>query len=36
MDIKHTQLPCFYDDRDKGWGRKRQIIVLHKGHIGVE
>lgn len=22
MDIKHTQLPCFYDDRDKGWGEK--------------
>ena len=22
MDIKHTQLPCFYDNRDKGWGEK--------------
>ena len=22
MDVKHTELPCFYDDRDKGWGEK--------------
>ena len=37
MDVKHTELPCFYDDRDKGWGgRKQQIIVPHKEQVGVE
>ena len=36
MDLRHTELPCFYDDRDIGWGRKRQIFVLHKEQVGVE
>ena len=22
MDLRHTELPCFYDDRDIGWGEK--------------
>lgn len=22
MDLRHTELPCFYDDRDSGWGEK--------------
>lgn len=35
IGINHTEIPCFYDDRDKGWGRKRQIIVLLKEQIGV-
>lgn len=22
IGINHTEIPCFYDDRDKGWGEK--------------
>lgn len=22
IEIKHTEVPCFFDDRDKGWGEK--------------
>ena len=30
MDIKHTQLPCFYDNRDKGWGENDRFLSYTK------
>lgn len=29
MDVKHTELPCFYDDRDKGWGGENNRLLSH-------
>ena len=36
MDLRHTELPYFYDDRDIGWGEKTTDFVLHKEQVGVE
>jgi hypothetical protein len=32
IKINHTELPCIFDDRDKGWGggRKQQTFALLK------
>jgi hypothetical protein len=36
ISTKHTEIPCFFDDRDKGWGRKPWTTAPHRELIGVE
>lgn len=35
IKINHTEIPCIFDDRDKGWGRKQQTFALLKEQQGV-
>lgn len=30
MDLRHTELPCFYDDRDSGWGENDRFLSYTK------
>lgn len=29
INIKHTEIPCFYDDRDKTWGGKNNGFMSY-------